>query len=198
MKIVYDINTSVDNLIKSKRGINGVNVEFARKIKTLPVENRMLYPGKLYVMDYITDSKALYDTKPYIMSLGQAKEDKKKFYGIDMHWIPFKIRLQIFGYIYDISKNKIQKGIAEFPNEMDTPKQPFLIEITTDLIDKSPFNVNLSACMHAYYLDKIADCRCVNWNLIHYMLMSDDDTFANGTIKDAQEMFIKEMTKKKK
>ena len=81
---------------------------------------------------------------------------------------------------------------------MDSIKQPFLIEITTDLVKKSPFNVNISSCMHAYYIDKIADCRCVNWNMIHYMLLSDEDMFSNGTIKDAQEMFIEEMIKKQK
>ncbi len=198
MKIVYDIKKAIDDSIKENKGINGVNAEFAEKLETLPIENRMLYPGKLYVMDYFTESKKLYDTKPYIMSLGPAKDVKGKFYGIDMHWIPYKIRLQIFGYIYDISKAQIQKAIAEFPDEMDSIKQPFLIEITTDLVKKSPFNVNISSCMHAYYIDKIADCRCVNWNMIHYMLLSDEDTFSNGTIKDAQEMFIEEMTKKQK
>ena len=50
--------------------------------------------------------------------------------------------------------------------------------------------------MHTYSLQYISDCRCVNWNKIHYMLISEDDWFTNGTIKEAQAKFIEDMKKK--
>lgn len=196
MKIYYDIETSVDQLKRSRGGLNKANYDFLKSLEEMPVENSVLYPAKLYVFNYNSNSNDLYDTKPFIMSLGMSKKHKGKFFGIDMHWIPFPIRLQIFRYIYDIFAAKIQDGIANFPNDEDTPQQPFIIELGTEFVKKSPFNINIKSCMHSYSLEFISDCRCVNWNKIHYMLISDDDWFKNGTIKDAQEKFIEEMKRK--
>jgi len=196
MKLFYDIDTSVEQLQRGRGGVKRANYDFLENLKTMPVEKSILYPAKLYVFDYNSDSEKMYDTKPFIMSLGQSKKQKDKFFGIDMHWIPFPIRLQIFRYIYDIFADTIQGGIGKFPNDEDSLEQPFIIELGTEFIKKSPFNMNITSCMHAYSLQYISDCRCVNWNKIHYMLISEDDWFTNGTIKDAQAKFIEDMKKK--
>lgn len=196
MKIYYDIDASLEQLQRGRGGVKRANLDFLESVETMPVEKSILYPAKLYVFDYHSDSNAMYDTKPFIMSLGQSKKQKDKFFGIDMHWIPFSIRLQIFRYIYDIFASKIQDGIGKFPNDDDSLEQPFIIELGTEFIKKSPFNMNITSCMHTYSLQYISECRCVNWNKIHYMLISEDDWFTNGTIKEAQAKFIEDMKKK--
>ena len=105
------------------------------------------------------------------------------------------MRLQIFEYIYDVFSYEIDKNIEKYNELKDSDKQDAIKEINTDLISKSPFNVDISPSIHRYDMKYVADCRLLNYSLLPYMLLSEDDYFVNGSIRQAQEEFIKKCNK---
>lgn len=197
MAKIYDIHEKIkETLLGTKKP----NIVFDTEIlKNCPDETKFLYPGKLYVFDYIRlePPKKLYDQRPFVMSLGPKKDNNKFFYAINMHHIPYKIRLQIFEFLYDKFYNIIEKEILNNPNPKDAEKQKYIEYINTDLISNSPFNVNIKPCIKKYDIKLIRKCKLVNYNLIHYMLQSDDNYFENGSIQDAQKEFTENMMKSK-
>jgi len=199
MAVLYSIDDKIKETLQQYSTMSKASVAFYEILKNCPIITQDIKPGKLYVFNYFLPptSKKLVDTRPYIMSLGQDKEKPHLFYGIDMHHIPYKMRIQIFKFIYDMFAFDIEQEIADWPEVGDSVKQKSLSKMNTDIITKSPFNVNISPCIKRYNLKFVTQCYCVNYNLIHYMLLSDDNYFANGDIKKAQETFLKHVFEKK-
>lgn len=171
-------------------------------LKDCPNELHALYPGKLYVFRYHPkykdkNAKPLYDSKPYIMSLGPKKDDPYRFFGINMHIIPYNIRVQILESIYNNFGNVIDKEIEKFPSPSEATKQAYINQISTDTIKNASFDADISQCIHAYSIKYIQDCKLVNYNLIHFMLLSETNYFVNGSIFDAQEKFLTHMQNQK-
>lgn len=186
------LNDKINELVLLHNGAkNASNYFFTDIIQRCPVETRDILPGKLYIFKYFPKGgKKIYDAYPFIMALGPDKIRRNMFYGIDAHHIPYKIRIQIFGYIRGIFADEIEKNITEFPEPEDAPKQKGIKEINTDLITKSPFDIDISPSIHKYDMKYVSDCRCVNYKLLPYILLSDDDYFMNGSIRQAQEEFM--------
>lgn len=179
----------------SKRENRSPVLYFNELLIQCPVERRFLLPGKLYVFKYKTDKKKIYDGKPYIMSLGQDKEKPYLFYGIDMHHMPYQIRLQFFIYIYDIFYDIIYKESNNFPLVEDAVKQASLPQMTGDNVSHMRFNLKPS--IHRYSIEHMSDCKLINYNLIHYMLQDETDYFKNGSIVQAQNEFLTANAKSK-
>ena len=194
MNYTYDFQSRVRDVLKDYGSEKRIQTEFYDKIQYMPINKTWLLPGKLYAFRYATDRKDLYDTFPYIMSMGQSKKNPKHFYGIDMRVLPLNIRIQVFGYIYDLYSRRIEKEIADYPDIDSADKQNFIKEITTDTAEQISRKVNIMESVKRYDITKISDCRCVNYNLIHEMIYCDEDYFENGSIADAQERFTKSLT----
>jgi len=199
MAALYSIGDKIKEVLYQCTTAAKVSLAFSDILKECPLVMQDIRPGKLYVFNYFPPSakKKMIDTRPYIMSLGPDKEKSNLFYGIDMHHIPYKMRAQIFEFIYKMFSFDIEKEITDWPAVADSTKQKPLFKMNTDIITKSPFNVNISPCIKRYNLEFVTQCCCVNYNLIHYMLLSDDNYFMNGTIKNAQEEFIRHVFDKK-
>ena len=193
------LKDKIDELAKKHDTIKKASLYFFTDImQKCPAERQNIKPGKLYVFKYFPEkSKNMYDSYPFIMALGPDKVRKNMFYGIDMHHIPYKIRLQIFEYIYDIFSYEIEKNIEKYNNLEDSDKQDSIKEINTTLITKSPFNIDISPSIHRYDMKYVSDCRLVNYKLLPYMLLSEDDYFVNGSIRQAQEEFMEKCMIKK-
>lgn len=199
MAAIYSIQDKIKETLYKNSTAAKASLVFLDLLKQCPLVTRDIRPGKLYVFNYFpkTAKKRLIDTRPYLMSLGPDREKPNLFYGIDMHHIPYKMRVQIFEFIYKMFSFDIEKEITEWPEVADSAKQKPLSRMNTDMITKSPFNVNISPCIKRYNLEFVTQCCCVNYNLIHYMLLSDDNYFMNGTIKTAQEEFVRHVFDKK-
>lgn len=194
----------IDKIEYSKKEMRDPSLFFESDIlKSCPIEQKFLFPGKLYVFNYFPkfknkETKPVFDAKPYIMSLGPNKDDNTHFYGINMHIIPYNIRLQIFEFIYKTFSFDIDKEIKKYPNVSDSVKQNYLKQMNTDLISEPVFNVDLRPCIHRYNLKYIKNCKIINYNLLHYMLQSESNYFQNGSIADVQKLFMKRMLKNRK
>lgn len=167
-------------------------------LRKCPFERMYILPGKLYAFRYFQQTKKkAYDTFPFIMALGPDKTNAKMFYGIDMHHIPYDMRLQIFGFIYEKFEREIRKNIEKYTELKDSPKQDCIKEISTQLISESPFNIDISPSIHRYNMKYVSDCRVINYKMLPFMLLSDDDYFANGSIRQAQEEFMEKCGNRK-
>lgn len=189
MKQVYDIEAKIKESLKQFTDPAG---HFETDIlPECPYERRFLFPGKLYVFKYkpAKEPKKPYDAKPYIMSLGPDKEKPGYFYGMDMHHMPYRVRVQFFVYVYKMFEPEIQREIAERPDVSDVQKQKYITAVTSENIVNVPFNLKPS--IHRYNIMYMSECRTVNYNLVHLMLQDDVNRFKNGTIAEAQEEFMK-------
>lgn len=193
MSNIYNLLFEAQNALKEYGSEQKIRTEFFDKLQFMPQNKSWLLPGKLYAFRYKTNRNRMYDTFPYIMSMGQSKKNPTHFYGIDMRVMPIQIRLQVFDYIYSVFAARIMKEIADFPDMVDSDKQNFIKEITTDTADAISRKVNITEAVKRYDIQKISDCRCVNYNLIHEMIYCDEDYFENGSIAEAQKKFTKSL-----
>lgn len=194
MSNIYDIQEKIKESLNITRN---PALYFENNIlKECPDETVCLFPGKLYVFDYhMKDTKKLYDTHPYVMSLGPDKEIRTTFYAINMHHMPYSIRLQFFTYVYKQMSSMIDKEIENNVGIEDAKNQNFILAINSENMLKIPFV--LKPAINKYKIENISDCKLVNYNLIHYMLQSDENFFKNGTIQDAQAKYMEAVLKPK-
>lgn len=200
MAVLYSIEDKIKEVLYQYTTTAKTSLAFSDILKDCPFVRQDIRPGKLYVFDYFPPSvkKKMIDTRPYVMSLGPDREKPNLFYGIDMHHIPYKMRVQIFEFIYNMFRFDIEKEIENWPGVKDSLKQKPLSKMNTDIITKSPFNVNISPCIKRYDIDYVSNCYAVNYNLIHYMLLSEENYFLTGSIKEAQAEFLVHVYDKKK
>ena len=201
MAALYSIEGKIKETLQQHTTSAKVSIVFNDLIKQSPFvfTQQDIRPGKLYVFDYFPPSakKKMIDTRPYLMSLGPDKEKPNLFYGIDMHHIPYNMRVQIFEFIYNMFRFDIEQEITDWPDVKDSLKQKSLSKMNTDIITKSPFNVNISPCIKRYDIKFVSNCYCINYNLIQYMLLSEENYFLTGSIKKAQEEFLEHVFEKK-
>jgi len=64
-------------------------------------------PGKMITFQYdaIDDTKK-FDKNPLVMSLGLAKDNKKHFYGINIHWMPKNQRILLASLLTEMLDKK--------------------------------------------------------------------------------------------
>lgn len=194
MSKIYDIQEKIKESLNMVR--NPAAYFENTILKKCPDEMACLFPGKLYVFDYhMKDTKKLYDTHAYVMSLGPDKEIRTTFYAINMHYMPYAIRLQFFTYVYKQMSGIIDKEIENHVGIEDAKNQNFILAINSENMLKIPFV--LKPAINKYKIENISNCKLVNYNLIHYMLQSDENFFKNGTIHDAQAKYMEAVLKPK-
>lgn len=189
----YDFYGEVEAAEKLCGGRRNAENFFEKELKNYPDENRILYNGKLYVFEYRENTGKLYDTNPYVISLGPAKADPSVFYCLDLHFIPYKIRLQVVSLIYNAYSTTIDTEIEKHPSVEEGRLQNYLPSLTQGSIKNLARKTNIMGAVHKYVIENIKNCKCVNYNKVHYMVCSEKNRFENGTIADAQEFFMKHL-----
>lgn len=194
----YDFNGEVKALLKDYGSPSAAESAMEDMLEGCPYETSVLLPGKLYVFKYAEKTDKLCDTNPIVFSLGPKEKDSEVYYGLDLHYIPFAIRLQVVSYIYNSFSNIIDAEIGRFPDVLDAPRQNYIRECVISNMKNLARNVSLMPAIHKYRVDCIQNCKLVNYNKVHWLVMSDSDRFKNGSIADAQKMFIEKFGKPKK
>lgn len=174
-------------------GLQNTENFFEQELKNYPNENQVLYNGKLYVFEYREDTKKLYDTNPYVISLGPTKTVPSVFYCLNLHYIPYKIRLQVVSLVYNAYSTAIDTEIKKHPAVSEGCLQDYLPSLTQGSIKNLARKTNIMGAVHKYGIENIKNCKCVNYNKVHFMVCSEKNKFANGSIADAQELFLKHL-----
>lgn len=184
-----EFKAEVRLLLEEHGSIKGVQNYFIKEADEFPVEKKMLYPGKLYVFNYMTDKKQLFDTFPFIISLGPSKKSAEKFYGLDLRYIPFNMRVDVMANIYNQFESVIDKEIEQYYDSSSSLLQQYIPELSTDNINQIA-GLDLKTAVHSYDIHKISNLRCVNYRMAFAMCYCDENWFENGSIKDAQQKFL--------
>ena len=133
--------------------------------------------GRMYLFNYDPKTKAelpYYDRYPLIFPVQGAPGG---FYGINMHYLPYKLRAQLMDALYDLSSNKrydentklrlsyeVLKGASKYKLFKPTFKT------TTKLILKNFLSVTNVITPNMPVLSKIPLCRCF-WNRLESTLL---------------------------
>lgn len=191
----YDIRGEIDSLYKQYKNEKMIGAELWKRVQgDFPVNKGILLPGRLYVFDYKKSTQKLYDKRPYILCFGQCDpKDQTVVYGLAWHYVPQKIRWQLGEYVYDLFSSKIEEQMNKYPNPEDSDKQDYIKECIKDVIVPALKKINLTGAIHKYDMRNMVDCYILNYNMLHWVLCDESNTFENGTIADAQKLFLMKM-----
>lgn len=164
---------------------------FIQNLSSHTFANWGMYPGKPYVFQYFEKTKKLYDTNPHIISLGPTKANNEVYYGINLHYIPIQMRLQIVELVYNAFGNTVYGEIEKHPLPQDAKKQTQIGQCVMGNMKNLANRFNIMTAIHKYDIGLVKNCVELNYNEIHLMCLSNENTFNNGTIVDAQKEFLK-------
>lgn len=156
-------------------------------------------PGKIYMFDYNPiDKKILpfYDRKPIILALGGVKTDKGFLeYGLNLSFIPEKVKTFIIDTIFKLSYRNIQKDYNKVLDNKGVSNLKNL-GISKKQIDKLFKNTGYEFAIRSYYRHRSNDTRVIfydDWYLISYIRSK---SVRNKTIGEIQRLY--QITKKLK
>lgn len=157
----------------------------------------VLYPGRFYVLDYMSDTHEIYDSKPVIISLGLSKKDPKSFLCIDLRVLPLKVRLRFISMYFKIFHNDIMKNMGMYPNPEDADRQSWIRGFNYESICKSVSMLPLKHAVKRYKIENTRRIYSVPFFGVYKIIGSyaDEDWFVNGSIRDIQNEFLKNVRK---
>lgn len=193
----YSIRESVEKLFKEYKNPQMIGAVLWKDIQAnYPPNKGILLPGKLYVLGYKKESKKLYDMRPYILCFGACDNaDPTIVYGLAWHYIPQNIRWRLGEYIFEMFAGKISAEIGKYPDIADAPKQDYIKDCIKETVVPALKRVNLTGAIHKYDMKNMTYCYAINYNRFHWILCDESNTFANGTIADAQKSFLEKMAR---
>lgn len=196
----YNIKSEIDALYKEYKNEKTIGVELWDTVKDqCPVNRGVLQQGRLYVFEYKKDTDKLYDMRPYILCFGACDpRDLTVVYGLAWHYVPQKIRWQLGEYIYGLFDDKISTEIDKHPEVSESDKQDYIAKCTKEIVVPALKKINLTGAIHKYDMRNMKNCYVLNYNMLHWVLCDETNSFTNGTIADAQKSFLSKMTLKPK
>lgn len=157
--------------------------------------SRILYPGRFYVLKYISQTKERYNTRPVLISLGISKKDPESFLCIDLSVLPKNIRLKFIEMYFNLYKVDIIKNINQYPFVKDADKQSWMKSFTYDNICKTMNMIPLKHAIKRYKIKNTLKIYSIPFNNVYKIVgkYCDENWYVNGTINDVQKEFIEKM-----
>ncbi len=143
--------------------------------------------GKMYSFEYFGADEAWYDTSPIIIGLGSSPSGNGV--GINLHYIPYDIRISIINRIWSSFSAIIQAQLNG--SNLGKPlNQSSLTGLSWDNL-KSAYGklYNLGHCVKQYRLDRIRNMRLIGYENWYIGAVNDENMFYGTTIKKAQSLY---------
>lgn len=158
----------------------------------------VLLPGRFYILNYKTDSKKLYNSRPVIISLGLSEKDPKSYLCIDLCVMPFKVRLQFIETYFKWYRDQIWDNINRFPGVEQSDKQTAIKNFNYNIICKAAESFYIKNAIKQYKIENVTAIYSLPFSKVYRVLdkFCDENFFLNGTIMDAQAIFLKKSLKK--
>lgn len=184
MKFEYDLHEFLDNYKETK----------IPDIKDIALDSRnaVLLPGRFYVLEYNAKEEKLFNRRPFILSLGNSVKDKDSYLGVDLCYMPRKIRKAFVSEFFKMFKTQISKNINEHFDVSEADKQEQIIGFDYSFVSLLNRNFGCSNAVKRYIIKGVSKVYAVPFVQIYKMLdgFSDENYFVNGTISDAQRNFV--------
>lgn len=185
-----NFNEDLTSYIKENRGrLRASNKSVADLTDVGQVSNGMLSTGKMYSFRYFTDDETFYDTSPIVIGLGMSESSNQL--GINLHYIPYNIRLS---FIRDIlrSFNGLIKREINGPNLGYPNRQRRIPYFVYEAVKHSlGLKYNLTHAVRQYKLSRIRSIRTIGYENWYIAACNDEDNFVGGTISRAQALYYK-------
>jgi hypothetical protein len=148
--------------------------------------NGRLGLGKMYCFKYFSPYEKFYDRFPIVLGLGSAENDNQ--IGINLHYIPYEIRLEFIRKIlkayenfFDLQRNLIGKIHLQKENSF----------FNYDAIKGYLQGYNFSYAIKQYKLERMIEPKDIGYENWYIGVVHDENYFFGGNITQAQDAFFK-------
>ena len=158
----------------------------------LETNSIVLFPGRFYILKYMSETKDVTNTRPVILSLGISQKDPDSFLCIDLCVIPKSIRIKFIEMYFNMFKQEIEPNIKKYWEVKDADKQEQIKQVTyQNLMKVKDFQI-LKLALKRYKIKNTKKIYSLLFNDVYKVIgnFSDENMFINGTIVDVQKEFI--------
>lgn len=142
--------------------------------------------GKMYCFKYFTQSEKFYDQFPIVLGLGPT--DTNNQLGINLHYIPYNIRLTFIRNILENNKRFFNSQIDYYGN---VKRQDELSTFNYEFLKGYLKGYNLNYAVKQYRLDRMVEPRDIGYENWYIGVVNDENFFFGGNISQAQDLFFK-------
>ena len=166
--------------------------------KDILLSNKVpLYPGRFYVLEYMSKTEKPFNTRPVIISLGISQKDPESFLCIDLCDIPKDIRIKFVEMFFDMFSSEIAPNMRDFWEIKDADKQSQIKKVTyQNLMKVKDFKI-IKTAVKKYKIKNIKKIYSLLFNDVYKVIgdFCDVNMYLNGKLIDVQKEFLKEAKK---
>jgi hypothetical protein len=153
--------------------------------KVVSPYNTYLRPGKIFIFNYDPKTKDIlefYDRNPIVLSLGlkETKSNGPLDLGINLNFLPFKIKLVVFDVIYKNYQLAITRDGNKYPNRALEQRG---LKISYEIIKTILKQYNILFALRSYYVDRRTNCYAVSYEHWPDVSLLDVKDIEGATLK---------------
>ena len=187
------------NIIEWNREFEKNKGSFDYKTDALETRNRVLYPGRFYILNYKSDTKKVYNARPVIISLGVSSEHPDMFIGIDLCVMPMQVRLNFMKMFWGVYGKEINRCLITHYDIKNVDLQPYFKDFNyANIKSTNAFSPVVNA-IKKYKISNTMKIYALPYERVYKVIGSfcDVDRMINGKLADVQKEFINKSLKKK-
>lgn len=163
----------------------------------LESREKILYPGRFYVLDYKAKTKDRYNSRPVLIGMGISKKDPDSFLCVDLSVIPVKVRMKFIEMFFNIYYDEITDSIDKYMYVEDANKQTWMRTFSYDNLIKTMPMIPIKNAIKRYKIENIRKIYAVPFQKVYKIIgrYCDEDYYVNGRIGDVQKEFIQKVRK---
>jgi len=184
-----DLNKEIETYVKQNRDRRRASRASQSQLSLVSDRARGRFDlGKMYTFRYFTTDEPWYDTQPIVLGLGPGPAGNQL--GLNLHYIPYRIRKTILSQIWRSFSATIQRQLNG-PNLGKPGNQAPLIGFTwPNLKQAYGGQFNLEHCVKQYRLDRMSDVRLFGYESWYIAATNDENRFHGITIGQAQALYF--------
>lgn len=185
------------DIVEWNKEFEKMNGKFDFKTDALDSRSRILYPGRFYILNYRSDTKKVYNSRPVIISLGISREHPDMFIGIDLCVMPRTARLKFLEMFWGVYGKEIDKTLATHWDVNNVELLPYFKEFNyANLKAATPFGPARNA-IKKYKIEHTLKIYALPYERVYKVIgkFCDMDMMVNGKLAEVQREFIQKSMK---
>ena len=185
------------NIIEWHKEFEKSGGKFDYKSDAIESRNKVLYPGRFYILDYKSDTSKPYNSRPVIISLGVSDENPDMFIGIDLCVFPRLARLNFIKMFWGVYGKVINRYLFTHWDVENVDKQPYFKDFNyANLKSIKPFGPAVNA-IKKYKISNTRKIYALPYERVYKIIGSfcDKDKMVNGKLVDVQREFLSKSLK---
>lgn len=184
-----DFEKELESYIKESKGLRNASKQSQSDLYKKSVSfNGVLNAGKMYVFNYYTTDESWYDTNPIVLGLGMSDDGNQL--GLNLHYIPYRIRVQLIKRIYTSFDSFIKQQLKGRGLGNPLLQQPITQLNWNNLKAAYGDFFNINYATRQYRLDRMSKPVVLGYENWYLGVVNDEDNFYGTTIGIAQSKFF--------